>query len=184
MFPGVTPEAWLRYFAHHLGGLYAGSMVSTLFWLPNPCFCPRLFKRGSRVFCLFVCLGWRRKWQPSSTLAWRIPWMEEPGRLQPMGSLGVGQDWATSLTLFTFMYLRSKCQPTPVFSPGESQGRRSLVGCCLWGLTRVGHDCSDLAAAAVSLEFRFCPSCLCTQLFLVPYNFFVFCCWRIGVSRF
>ena len=35
----------------------------------------------------------------SSTLAWKIPWMEEPGRLQPMGSLRVGHDWATSLSL-------------------------------------------------------------------------------------
>ena len=33
----------------------------------------------------------------SSTLAWKIPWMEEPGRLQSMGSLKVGHDWATSL---------------------------------------------------------------------------------------
>ena len=34
----------------------------------------------------------------SSTLAWKIPWMEEPGGLQSMGSLRVGHDWATSLT--------------------------------------------------------------------------------------
>ena len=40
----------------------------------------------------------------SSTLAWRIPWTEEPGRLQSMGSLGVGHDWATSLSLFTFHF--------------------------------------------------------------------------------
>ena len=33
----------------------------------------------------------------SSTLAWKIPWMEEPGRLQSMGLLRVGHDWATSL---------------------------------------------------------------------------------------
>ena len=39
----------------------------------------------------------------SSTLAWKIPWMEEPGRLQSMGSLRVGYDWATSLSLSTFM---------------------------------------------------------------------------------
>ena len=39
----------------------------------------------------------------SSTLAWRIPWMEKPGRLQSMGSLRVGHDWETSLSLFTFM---------------------------------------------------------------------------------
>ena len=71
----------------------------------------------------------------SSTLAWKIPWMEEPGRLQSMGSLGVGHNWATSLSLFTFIHWRRKWQPTPVFLPGESQGQRSLVGCCLWGLT-------------------------------------------------
>ena len=71
----------------------------------------------------------------SSTLAWKIPWMEEPGGLQSTGSLGVGHDWATSLSLFTFMHWRRKWQPTPVFLPGESQGQESLVGCRLWGRT-------------------------------------------------
>ena len=71
----------------------------------------------------------------SSTLAWKIPWTEEPGRLQSMGSLRVGHDWATSLWLFTFMYWRRKWQPTPVFLPGEFQRRGSLVGCLLWGHT-------------------------------------------------
>ena len=71
----------------------------------------------------------------SSTLAWKISWMEEPGRLQSMGSLRVRHDWATSLSLFTFMHWRRKWQPTPVFLPGESQGRGSLVGCHLWGRT-------------------------------------------------
>ena len=59
----------------------------------------------------------------SSILAWHIPWMEEPGRLQSMGLLGIRQDWATSLSLFTFMHWKRKWQPTPVFLPGESQGR-------------------------------------------------------------
>ena len=71
----------------------------------------------------------------SSTVAWKIPWMDEPGRLQSMGSLGVGHDWVTSLSLFTFMLWRRRWQPTPVFLPGESQGRGSLVGCCLWDRT-------------------------------------------------
>ena len=71
----------------------------------------------------------------SSTLAWKIPWTEEPGRLQSMGSPRVGHDWATSLSLFIFMHWRRKWQPTPVFLPGESQGWGSLVGCRLWGLT-------------------------------------------------
>ena len=68
----------------------------------------------------------------SSTLAWKLPWTEEPGRLQSMGLRRVGHDWTTSLSLFTFMHWRRKWQPTPVFLPGESQGQGSLVGCRLW----------------------------------------------------
>ena len=48
---------------------------------------------------------------PASTLAWKIPWTEESGRLQSMGSLRVGHDWATSLSLFTFMHWRRKGNP-------------------------------------------------------------------------
>ena len=73
----------------------------------------------------------------SSTLAWKIPWMEKPGRLQSMGSLRVGHDWTTSLSLFPFKHWRRKQQPTPVFLPGESQGWGSLVGCHLWGHTEL-----------------------------------------------
>ena len=69
----------------------------------------------------------------SSTLAWKIPWTEEPGGLQSMGLLQVGHNWATSFSLFTFIHWRRKWQPTPVFLPGESQGWRSLVCGHLWG---------------------------------------------------
>ena len=68
----------------------------------------------------------------SNALAWKIPWTEEPGRLQSMWSLRVRHDWATSLSLFTFMHWRRKWQPTPVFLPGESQGWRNLVGYSPW----------------------------------------------------
>ena len=78
----------------------------------------------------------------SSTLAWRIPWMEEPGGLQSMRSWRVGHDWATSLSLFTLMHWRRKWKPTLVFLPGESRGQGSLVGCCLWG-----HTGSDMTEA-------------------------------------
>ena len=71
----------------------------------------------------------------SSTLAWKIPWTEEPGRLQTMGLRRVGHDWVTSFSLFTFMHWKRKWQPTPVFLPGESQGWGSLVGRHLWGRT-------------------------------------------------
>ena len=73
----------------------------------------------------------------SSTLAWKSPWTEEPGRLQSMGSLRVRQDLAISLSLSTFMHWGRKWQSTPVFLPGESQGRGSLVGCRLWGCTEL-----------------------------------------------
>ena len=88
----------------------------------------------------------------SSTLAWKIPWTEEPGRLQSMGSLRVGHDWAASLWLFTFMHWRRKWQPTPVFLPGESQGWGILVGCHLWGCTE-----SDMTER---LHFHFSLSCI------------------------
>ena len=67
----------------------------------------------------------------SSTLAWKILWTEDPGRLQSMGSQRVGH----LLSDFTFMHWRRKWQPIPVFLPGESQGQQSLVGCCRWGST-------------------------------------------------
>ena len=92
----------------------------------------------------------------SSALAWKIPWTEEPGGLQSMGSLRVGPDWATSLSLFTFMHCRRKWQPTPMFLPGESQGQRSLVGRLpSMGSHRVRHYWSDLAAAAAAWSNKF-----------------------------
>ena len=62
----------------------------------------------------------------SSTLAWKIPWTEEPGRLQSMGSQSQTR-LSNSLSLFTFMHWRRKWRPTPVFLPGESHEQRSLV---------------------------------------------------------
>ena len=87
----------------------------------------------------------------SSTLAWEIPWMEEPGRLQSIGSWRVRHDWATSLSLFTFLHWRRKWQPTPVCLPGESQGREP-GGPPSMGSHRVGHDWRDLAAACKILQ--------------------------------
>ena len=63
--------------------------------------------------------------------------LEDPGRLQSMGSLRVRHNWATSLLLFTFMHWGRKWQPIPVFLPGESQGRGSLVGCRLQRCTEL-----------------------------------------------
>ena len=72
----------------------------------------------------------------SSTLAWKIPWMEEPGR--PVHGVAEGRTLLSDFT-FTFQFhathWKRKWQPTPVFLPGESQGRGSLMGCRLWGRT-------------------------------------------------
>ena len=87
----------------------------------------------------------------SSTLAWRIPWMQEPGRVQSVGSLSVGHDRVTSLSLFTFMHWRRQWQPTPVLLPGESHGQRSLVGCPLRGCTESDTTEATVAAAQYSI---------------------------------
>ena len=76
--------------------------------------------------------------------------MEEPGGLQSMGSLGVRQDWVTSLSLFTFMHWRRKWQPTPVFLPGESQGRRSQAA--IYGVAQSRTRLKWLSSGSSSIQ--------------------------------
>ena len=105
-------------------------------------------------------LGWEESLENrmaihSRILAWRIPWREEPGRLQSMGLWRVGHDWATGLNWTEIIWeakyysmvaqwlkhlpaIQETCvqslgwQPNPVFLPGESHGERSLVGYSPW----------------------------------------------------
>ena len=102
----------------------------------------------------------RRQWMAphSSTLAWKIPWTEGPGGLQSTGSPRVGHDWATSLSLFTFMHYRRKWQPTPVLLTGESQGRGSLVDCRLWGCTESDTTERLSSSRSVYLSITYCTS--------------------------
>ena len=87
----------------------------------------------------------------SSTLAWEIPWTEEPGRLHTVQVVAESDttERLTSLSLFPFMHLRRKWQPTPVFLPGESQ-EREPGGLPSTGSQRAGHYWRDLAAAAAA----------------------------------
>ena len=87
----------------------------------------------------------------SSTLAWRIPWTEEPDGLQSSASLTVRHDWATSLSLFTVMHWRRKWQPTPVFLPGESQGR----GACWAAVSGVAQSRTRLKRLSSSSSILF-----------------------------
>ena len=68
----------------------------------------------------------------SSTLAWKIPWTEEPGGLQSMGLLRVGHDFTFT---FHFHALEKEMAPHSSVLAWRIQGRESLVGCCLWGRT-------------------------------------------------
>ena len=86
----------------------------------------------------------------SSTLAWKIPWMERLGRLQSMGSQRVRHDWTTSLSLFTFMHWRRKWQPTPVCLPGESQGQGSLVA-AVYGVAQSQTRLKRLSSSSSSM---------------------------------
>ena len=93
---------------------------------------------------------------PSSILAWRIPWAEEPGGLHGLVAVAVyiwgfpgganGKEPACQCRTLGFdpwvrrIPWRRKWQPIPVFLPGEFHGQRSLADCSPWGRKRVGHD--------------------------------------------
>ena len=107
----------------------------------------------------------------SSTLAWKTPCMKEPGKIQSMGSLRVGHDRVTSLSLFTFIHWRRKWQPPPVFLPGESQGWRSLAGYGPWDQKEL--DTTEATAYTYHLEtvyFNF----LCQEMFAVGLSYMAF----------
>ena len=86
----------------------------------------------------------------SSTLAWKIPWTEEPGGLQSMGSRRVGHDWATSLLLFPFLHWKREMATHSGVLAWRIPGTGEPGELPSMGSHRVGHDWSDLAAAAVT----------------------------------
>ena len=109
----------------------------------------------------------------SSTLAWKIPWMEEPGRLQSMGSVRVGHDWATSLSRIgegSGNPLQCSCLENP------RDGGAWWAAIC--GVSQSQHDWSDLAAAA----WRIVSSAYWLYIFLPPFKIGLsVCCWIVRV---
>jgi len=69
----------------------------------------------------------------SSTLAWKIPWMEEPGGLQSTGSLRVGHDLCDFTFTFHLHALEKEMATHSSVLAWRIPGTGSLVGCCLWG---------------------------------------------------
>ena len=92
----------------------------------------------------------------SNTLAWKIPWTEEPGRLQSMGWLRVGHGWATSLSLFTlhFHALEKEMATHSSVLAWRIPGMGEPFGLLSMGSHRVGHDWNDLTAAVVDKRHR------------------------------
>ena len=98
---------------------------------------------GYKHNCSFCIVETEKAVAPhSSTLAWKIPWMEEPGGLLSMGSLRIGHDWETSLSLLTFhfhalekeMATHSSALAWRIPGTGEPGGLPSMRS------HRVGHD--------------------------------------------
>ena len=126
----------------------------------------------------------------SSTLAWKIPWTEEPGGLQSMGSLSRTQLSDFTFT-FHFVHRRRKWQPTPAFLPGESQGWGSLAGCCLWGRTESTRlkrlSSSSSIINILYLETSSAPAYIWTTYFnfwfsanVAPFSYHILCCTQCG----
>ena len=105
----------------------------------------------SSKYCCFLCVAHisleKAMATHSSTLTWRIPWMEEPGRLQSMGSLS-----QTRLNNFTFTFhfyaLEKEMTTFSSVLAWRIPGMGKPGGLPSMGSHRVGHDWSDLAAAA------------------------------------
>ena len=104
----------------------------------------------------------------SSSLAWKIPWMEEPGGLQSMGSLRVGHDWETLLSLFTFHAWEKETATHSSVLAWRIPGTGEPGGLPSMGSHRVEHDWSDLAAAA-GIYHRGSKTSLSSVIYAVGY---------------
>ena len=78
----------------------------------------------------------------SSTLAWKIPWTEEPGGLQSMGSLRVGTRLSDFTFTFHFHALEKEMATHSSVLAWRIPGTGSLVGCRLWG--RIESDTTEV----------------------------------------
>ena len=103
--------------------------------------------------CIYIYISGEDNGTPLQCSCLENPVDGEPGRLQSMGSLRVGRDWASSLSLFTFhalekeMATHSSVLAWRIPETGEPRGLPSM------GLHGVRHDWSDLAAAAAAAVY-------------------------------
>ena len=97
----------------------------------------------------------------SSTLAWKIPWMEEPGRLQSMGSQRVGNNWATSLSFSFFLSYKLKYQQILFFFFWSGPFLKSLLNllqyCFCFMFSFFDHE-------TCGIKDWTCTPCTCNEL--------------------
>ena len=125
----------------------------------------------------------------SSTLAWKIPWTEEPGGLQSMGSLRVRHDWATSLSFFTFMHWRRKWQPTVLAwripGTGEPGGLPSMGSQSQTWLKRL-RSSSSSSSSSSSPATNLCSVSTKLPILDISYQWthigLGLCDWRLSLS--
>ena len=96
-----------------------------------------LLWHGRRKLTLTIVRSRRRWWHPLQYSCLANP-MGGGAWWAAIHGVANSQTWLSDFAFtFTFMHWRRKWQPTPVFLPGESQGRGSLMGCRLWGCTEL-----------------------------------------------
>ena len=148
----VKPEiclTYLHFFTFDQSGLFGGNSC-----LPGnmKSITMSLSPRIHIIFCSLIAHCSEKAMAPhSSTLAWKIPWLEEPGRLQSTGLLRI-QTWLSDFT-FTFhfhalekeMATHSSILAWRIPGIGEPGGLPSM------GSHRVGHDWSDSSSSSSSL---------------------------------
>jgi len=144
--------------SHHLNrALCRKHIFLSWFWLILVC----------RFFFFFFLVLEKAMAPHSSTLAWKIPRMEEPGRLRSMGLLRVRHDWATSLSLFTFMHWEGNGNPLQcscLENPRDGEAWWAAV----YGITQSRTRLKRLSSSRMS--WRFSPG----LLFFSPKSFIVF----------
>ena len=101
----------------------------------------------------------------SSTLAWKLPWTEEPGRLQSMGSLKSRTRLSNFTFTFPFHALEKETETHSSIFAWRIPGTGQPGGLPSMGSHRVGHDGSDLAAAAAAAMYQV-MSMYCSCLFV------------------
>ena len=139
---------WWFYFTTKIRQNLNNLMAERTFFLPEPRW--ELLFHHFQLSALFTVFYEKAMATHSSTLAWKIPWPEEPGRLQSIRSLGVGHDWAASLSIFTFHFyaLEKEMATHSSILAWRFPGTGEPGGLPSMGSHRVWQGWSDLSAAS------------------------------------